>query len=229
MANQTDFTDAPVSMGTTIMACAYDGGVVLGADSRTSAGTYVTSRVSDKLTELSDKVYVCRSGSAADTQNISAYVQWFLQQHKMELGKEVLVQTAAKLAQQMAYNNKNMLEAGLIIAGWDAKEGGQVYGIPLGGTMIRVPFTIGGSGSSYIYGFCDKNWRPGMTEEDCRNFVIRSISHAIARDSSSGGCVRTVTINEDGVSRAFTPGDKLPLYYGEHAQPLQPPMTIGST
>lgn len=55
-------------MGTTIMAVKYDGGVVLGADSRTSTGTYVANRVSDKLTKLHDKIYCCRSGSAADTQ-----------------------------------------------------------------------------------------------------------------------------------------------------------------
>lgn len=30
--------NTPVSMGTTIMAAAFDGGVVLGADSRTSGG-----------------------------------------------------------------------------------------------------------------------------------------------------------------------------------------------
>uniref|UniRef100_A0A0A9YU69 Proteasome subunit beta type-6 n=1 Tax=Lygus hesperus TaxID=30085 RepID=A0A0A9YU69_LYGHE len=55
-------------MGTTIMAVTYDGGVVLGADSRTSTGTYVANRVSDKLTPLHDKIFCCRSGSAADTQ-----------------------------------------------------------------------------------------------------------------------------------------------------------------
>lgn len=53
---------------TTIMAACYKDGVVLGADSRTSTGSYVANRVTDKLTKLSDHIYVCRSGSAADTQ-----------------------------------------------------------------------------------------------------------------------------------------------------------------
>ena len=34
----------PVSMGTTIMAASYDGGVVMGADSRTSTGSCVWPR-----------------------------------------------------------------------------------------------------------------------------------------------------------------------------------------
>ena len=47
------------------MAVAFEGGVILGADSRTSTGTYVANRVSDKLTPLHDYIYCCRSGSAA--------------------------------------------------------------------------------------------------------------------------------------------------------------------
>ncbi len=30
----------------------------------------------------------------------------------------------------------------------------------------------GGSGSAYIYGFCDKNWKPDFTEEQCKDFVV---------------------------------------------------------
>lgn len=50
------------------MAVAFAGGVILGADSRTSTGGYVANRVSDKITAVHDRIYVCRSGSAADTQ-----------------------------------------------------------------------------------------------------------------------------------------------------------------
>ena len=53
------------------MAIEFDGGVVIGADSRTSAGTYIVNRVTDKLTKIHDRIYCCRSGSAADTQVIN--------------------------------------------------------------------------------------------------------------------------------------------------------------
>ena len=67
-------TSEEVSTGTTILAVSYDGGVVLGADSRVTTGTYVSNRASDKITPLFEgSVYLCRSGSAADTQIISDY------------------------------------------------------------------------------------------------------------------------------------------------------------
>lgn len=221
---ERELKEGEVSLGTTIVAATYEGGVVLGADSRTSTGNYVANRVTDKLTQLTDRVFVCRSGSAADTQNISAYVQYFLHQHSLDLDTFVSVKTAAKLATQLTYQNKNMLQAGLIVAGWDKQEGGSVYAVPLGGTLVKTPFSIGGSGSAYIYGWCDKNWRPGMTADDCRKFVHTAVSHAMARDGSSGGCIRTVTIDESDCKRTFTPGTQVPLHYGElqtSATPMQ--------
>lgn len=237
------------------MAVTYDGGVVLGADSRTSTGTYVANRATDKLTRLTDQVcareekrrrahlarrslaplplstlflsqpslslinhhqqiYVCRSGSAADTQNISAYATWYLQQHAIELGAEPTVKAAARLLSRLTYENKGALQAGLIVAGWDAVEGGVVYGVPLGGTVVRLPFAIGGSGSAYISGLCDKLWRPGMSKEAAVAFVRRAVAHAVERDGSSGGCVRTVAIDSTGADRQFVGGDRVPALSG---------------
>jgi len=62
------------------MAIAYEGGVILGADSRTSTGTYVANRVSDKIVQLHDSIWCCRSGSAADTQALTDYVRHYLSQ-----------------------------------------------------------------------------------------------------------------------------------------------------
>lgn len=39
---------------------------------------------------------------------------------------------------------QNMLQTGLIVGGWDKYEGGKIYGIPLGGTVVEQPFAIGG-------------------------------------------------------------------------------------
>ncbi|KAK6152136.1 hypothetical protein DH2020_014771 [Rehmannia glutinosa] len=209
--------NAPHSMGTTIIGVTYDGGVVLGADSRTSTGMYVANRASDKITQLTDNVYICRSGSAADSQIVSDYVRYYLHQHTIQLGQPSTVKVAANLVRLISYNNKNMLQTGLIVGGWDKYEGGKIYGIPLGGTILELPFTIGGSGSSYLYGFFDQAWKEGMTQEEAEQLVVKAVSLAIARDGASGGVVRTVTINKDGASRKFYPGDTLPLWHEELA------------
>ncbi|NP_001312872.1 proteasome subunit beta type-6 [Nicotiana tabacum] len=207
--------DQPHSMGTTIIGVTYNGGVVLGADSRTSTGMYVANRASDKITQLTDNVYVCRSGSAADSQIVSDYVRYFLHQHTIQLGQPATVKVAANLTRLLSYNNKDRLQTGMIIGGWDKYEGGKIYGIPPGGTVLEQPFAIGGSGSSYLYGFFDQAWKEGMTQEEAEKLVVTAVSLAIARDGASGGVVRTVTINKDGATRKFYSGDSLQLWHEE--------------
>jgi len=78
---------------------------------------------------------------------------------------------AASLFQELCYQNKDNLSAGIIVGGWDKENGGSVWNIPLGGSLHRQPFAIGGSGSTYIYGYCDATYRDGMNQEECIEFV----------------------------------------------------------
>merc|ERR1711865_916555 len=206
--------DGEHSMGTTIMAVKYDGdggGVVMGADSRTSTGSYVANRVSDKITPVCGNVAVCRSGSAADTQALTEYVRLFVSQHSIELEEDPEVKTVSYLFNKLNYGNKNNLMAGLIVGGWDKYNKGSVWTIPLGGGMVEQPFSLGGSGSGYIYGYCDANYRPDMAQAECEEFVKNAVALAMSRDGSSGGTIRTCTINEHGMTKTYTPGDKLPF------------------
>ncbi|NXV98035.1 PSB6 protein, partial [Calonectris borealis] len=136
---------------TTIMAVEFDGGVVIGADSRTTTGSYVANRVTDKLTPVHDRIFCCRSGSAADTQAVADAVAYQLAFHRyrpragqggagrggahptaaalphsVELEEPPRVRTAARLFQQTCYRYREELSAGVIVAGWDPRRGGQV-------------------------------------------------------------------------------------------------------
>jgi len=199
-----------LSSGTTIMGMVFEGGVILGADTRTSTGTYVANRTSDKISQLHDRIWACRSGSAADTQALTDYVRHYLSQLAIETGRLPTVKTAAHIMKRLCYENKDNLMAGVIVGGWDPVEGGSVYNIPLGGSMIKMPVAIGGSGSTYIYGLVDSEWKDGLNKDQAQTLTKKAISHAMARDGSSGGCIRTVTINEMGHTRDVVLGNKLP-------------------
>jgi 20S proteasome subunit beta 1 len=41
------------------MAVKFKGGLILGADSRTTTGAYIANRVTDKLTQVHDKIWCC--------------------------------------------------------------------------------------------------------------------------------------------------------------------------
>jgi 20S proteasome subunit beta 1 len=153
------------------MACKFKGGVIVGADSRTTTGAYIANRITNKLTPIHDKIICCRSGSSADTQAVADYVTYYLQMHSTELGELPQVKTAAKLFSTMIYNNKNNLMASILVAGWDPIHEGSVHVVGLDGSHVELPFAIGGSGSSYIYGFTDANYKEDMSEDECKKFV----------------------------------------------------------
>jgi len=203
------------NLGTTIMAVAFDGGVVIGSDSRTTTGSYISNRVTDKLGYVHDRIYCCRSGSAADTQAIVDMVRYYAEMYSVMSGEPPSVRTTAALFQEICYQNKDMLIASIIVAGWDKHSCGSVWTIPIGASLHKQSYAIGGSGSTYIYGFCDSQYKEKMTRKECVEFVKNAVSLAMARDGSSGGIIRLAVIDEKGVEKIFVPEDELPTYWKE--------------
>eukprot|EP01065_Artemidia_motanka_P004420 TRINITY_DN120_c15_g1_i1.p1 TRINITY_DN120_c15_g1~~TRINITY_DN120_c15_g1_i1.p1 ORF type:complete len:281 (+),score=100.15 TRINITY_DN120_c15_g1_i1:77-919(+) len=190
--------------GTTILAAAYgstpeNGGVVLAADCRTSSGVIVFNRTANKLTKLTDHIYCCRSGAAADTQSIAFRVAQYLRMQEVTLGGPCTVESAARLFQQMCYYNRFHISAGIIVAGWDPINGGSVYSVPLGGAKIKQPMAMGGSGSTFLYSVYDLRFQEGLGKEECRAELKKYVALAKARDGSSGGNQRSVVIDKNGI------------------------------
>merc|ERR1712200_187588 len=144
----------------------------------------VANRVTDKLTPVTDSIFCCRSGSVKD---------------------------AAMAFKEIVYEYRDSLMAGLIVAGYDAVNGGQVYSVPIGGMCVHQPMTIGGSGSTYLYGMMDHRFKPKMSRADCEDLVLQAVTQAIRRDGSSGGCCRMAIVTKDGVERKLWLNNELPI------------------
>ena len=61
----------------------------------------------------------------------------------------------------VCYEYRDSLKAGLIVAGYDQVNGGQVWCIPIGGMYVRHPMCIGGSGQMFLYGMMDRLYKVG--------------------------------------------------------------------
>ena len=131
----------------------------------------------------------------------------------METGQLPLVNTAAYLAKSIIYNNREQLLASLIVAGYDKQKGGQVYIVPLSGMIIRKSIYISGSGSIYAMGYLDANYRPNMSKEECLELVKNGVALAIARDGSSGGCIRYAVVTDKGVERNVILNNNVTRFY----------------
>ena len=100
--------------------------------------------MTDKLTHIHDRIYCCRSGSAADTQAVADIVHQHAQLYTSIYNEPPPVHTVAALFEKLCYENKDQLSAGIIVGGWDKENGGSVFNIPLGGGIFQQPWAIGG-------------------------------------------------------------------------------------
>lgn len=121
--------------------------------------------------------------------------------YRNQTGEEPLVAEAASEFRNYCYNYRESLLAGIIVAGWDEKLGGQVYSIPLGGMLLRQEVTIGGSGSSYVYGFIREFFKRNMKKEDCVEFVKKSKSNKVCIKSRNGNFIIIYSRSTRYVSR----------------------------
>lgn len=101
----------------------------------------------------------------------------------------------------------------------------------LGSKAALITRSSIGSGSTYVYGYCDATYQEGWGKDEAINFVKNSMSHytyyldpeeshlstalalAMARDGSSGGVIRMCVITEEGTERLFVPGNELPKFW----------------
>jgi 20S proteasome subunit beta 1 len=98
------------------MAINFKDGVILGADSRTTTGAYIANRVTDKLTQVHDTIWCCRSGSAADTQAVADIVSYHLNMYGVVNNEAPSTQVAASLFQELCYENKDALRSALTLS-----------------------------------------------------------------------------------------------------------------
>ena len=218
-----------ISMGTTILAMKYKDGVIVAADSRTSAGTYVSNKMAHKLNVILNgngsgktSCVIGRSGSAADTQ-------WLAMQAKYEFthrARRQLLPTVSQVAHYLKYcirNSRESLQASLICAGYDGNDENdddhsmpRIYSIAPNGSLLEEDvFCVSGSGSTFILGHLDHELREGsdhLEEADAIAMVTRMLQLSIHRDGSSGGLIRIIVMNhKDGLKELVVYPESPPL------------------
>ena len=70
-------------------------------------------------------------------------VRFYTSQHVSETQQQPSVKSVASILYQMSYSNKGLMAA-MIVAGYDPASGGKVFGSPIGGTLVEMPWAIEG-------------------------------------------------------------------------------------
>jgi len=85
----------------------------------------------------------------------------------------------------------------LILGGYDGS-GGHVYSLDAAGGSIPDKYTAAGSGSPYVFGVLEDNYKDDLTTEEGIDLAVRAITAAKSRDSASGGMISVAVITKEG-------------------------------
>merc|ERR1719265_1746387 len=100
-----------MSTGTTICGVVFDGGIVLGADTRATAGPTVADKNCEKIHYIAPNIYCCGAGTAADTEMTTALIASQLELLRLRTGTESRVVTCMTMLKRMLYKYQGNVSA----------------------------------------------------------------------------------------------------------------------
>jgi len=191
--------------GTTIVGCIYKDGVVLGADTRATGGSTVCDKACEKIHKISDNIYCCGAGTAADTQQVTDMVASQLELHRMSTGRQSRVGTALAMLKQFLFRYQGAISAALVLGGVDCK-GPYIYTVYPHGSTDNLGYATMGSGSLAAMSVFEARYKDGMDVDEAKELVKDAIEAGIFNDLGSGSNCDICVINQEGstVTRGFT-------------------------
>src|SRR5690606_39268144 len=105
--------------GTTIAGVVFKNGVVLGADTRATAGTIVAQKNCEKIHYMAPNIYCCGAGTAADTENVTGMISSQLSLMRLNTNQESRVVSAMTRLKRYLFKYMGYVSAALVLGGVD--------------------------------------------------------------------------------------------------------------
>lgn len=140
----------------------------MGADSRATAGNIVADKHCEKVHKLTESIYACGAGTAADLDQVTKMLSGNLRLLELNTGRKARVITALRQAKQHLFNYQGYIGAYLLIGGVDPT-GPHLYMCSANGTTMAFPFTAQGSGSYAAITILERDFKPDMTVRSFSN------------------------------------------------------------
>lgn len=182
--------------GTTIAGIIFKDGVVLGADTRATAGNIIADKNCAKIHYISPNIYCCGAGTAADTESVTDMVSSELSLHRLATKRQSRVITALRTLKQHLFRYMGYVSAALVLGGVDFS-GPHLYCVYPHGSSSVLPYVTMGSGSLAAMAVFEDRYRPDMEREEAMLLVRDAIAAGIFNDLGSGSNIDLCVITKD--------------------------------
>jgi proteasome beta subunit len=200
--------------GTTIVAAACEGGLVMAGDRRATAGNMIAQRDIDKVYQADEFSAIGFAGVAGPGIELIRLFQVELEHYEKLEGHPLSLDGKANRLASLVRANLGAAMQGLVVvplfAGYDEDaETGRIFSYdPSGGRYEEHRFYAIGSGSVFARGALKKLYRDGMSAADAVLACMEALYDAADDDSATGGPDLTrriypvvATVSADGFER----------------------------
>jgi proteasome beta subunit len=183
----------PLPHGTTIVAAACEGGVVLASDRRATAGNLISKRDVDKVFRCDEFSAMGIAGVLALAVEFARLFQVEAEHYEKMEGRSLSLEGKAHRLAAMIRGNLGLAMQGLVFvplfAGYDTERGtGRIFSYdPAGGPSEEHRFHSIGSGSVFAQGSLKKLYTEGMTAGEAVLCCLQALYDAADDDSATGG------------------------------------------
>ena len=194
-----DATSSAIKTGTSTVGITYDGGVVVGADHRATMGHFIANKSVQKLFRISDNIALTTAGLVGHAQSLSRILAAELKLFELKRDMPMTVKGAATFTANILSGRPHYVQ--LLIVGVDSS-GPSVYSIDSAGGSIPDTYCATGSGSPYMYGVLEDQFKTGMSKEQALSLAAKALLASAQRDAASGNGMDLAFItNETGFTQ----------------------------
>jgi proteasome beta subunit len=182
--------------GTTTLGMVCKDGVVMVTEHRATMGTLIAHKTTQKLFKIDENLGLTVAGLVGDAQVLARYLSAEVELYKLKRNTSMSVKAASTLMANILSGRRYFpYWVALVIGGMD-QDGGHVYSLDAAGGAIEDTYVTTGSGSPYVYGVLEDNYKEGLSSTEGVDIALRALSAAMKRDAASGDGVDIAIINK---------------------------------
>ena len=174
--------------GTTGLAFKFVDGIIMVADRRASAGTFVASKRTKKVHKLNDYTGMGIAGLVSDAQTLIDVMKSELRLYELENGFRPSIKVASSLLATIIHGGFRRYQpwwVQLLVGGVD-RRGAHVYVLDPSGSLSEEDYIAIGSGTLLAMGVLESSWKSDLTKAKAKELAITALKTAIGRDVATG-------------------------------------------
>ncbi|MEM2104306.1 MAG: archaeal proteasome endopeptidase complex subunit beta [Candidatus Bathyarchaeia archaeon] len=184
--------------GTTTIGVVCRDGVILASDTRVTMGFYVAHKHGKKIYKIDEHLGMTIAGTVADAQRTVDLLTANAQLYKINMGRPIPVNSAARLVANMLFSNRYLPLITQVLVGGVDETGAHVFSLDPFGSLTEEKCVATGSGSPIAYGVLEDKYKEGMTVEEALPIVVKAVNSAMKRDTASGDNFNIAVIDVKG-------------------------------